>query len=282
MQNQSPTAVTRVAKRVCFSQESPEVKNESEASSSEGPEGFIRDQEYWFVDGNLILVAQNTAFRLYMGLLLAQSSVLRQKFSSAHLSLHEGTVTRTVHLPEPPHEWRYLLRRLLPKGTGIHQTTFSLRDDFPMISALLRLSQKYNITEVTAYAIDALKAIYCNSYDAWRIHDRAVCGEGYDLGETPGILARAIVAINFARLYNIPSVLPTAFYHCACLGGAIMKGYTHQDGTPEYLASDDVARCINGIQVLTAVSADHVQLLRSHLPAYRTCKYNGACRRLWK
>ena len=174
--------------------------------------------------------------------------------------------------------------------------TFEIDKDFPMISALVRLSHKYDIAVIKDYAIEGIKGVYTDSYDSWLSIDRSVCRDSEwtrpgerketNLWKTDAqrsrIFSQAIVVINIARLLNIPSILPAAFYHCACLGGAVVKGYTHENGLTEYLSEDDIVRCINGMQALTAAVADYVPVLRQHLPDHHSCRKSGACRRLWK
>ncbi len=178
--------------------------------------------------------------------------------------------TRPVYL-------QYLLNYL----SRSHKSTYDLRDDFPMISALLRLSDKYKMTDVTQYAIVALKTLFPESYNAWLDQNH-----GTGRGMPAAMLSRAVAAIQFARLFDIPSLLPTAFYRCACLGGAIVKGYTHPDGTVEYLSTNDLVRCINGMQFLTAATTEYALLLRNYLPhPGKKCKKGGpggACRALWQ
>ena len=41
------------------------------------------DDEFWFDDGNLILVARDTGFKIYRGLLAAQSSVFADMFATS-------------------------------------------------------------------------------------------------------------------------------------------------------------------------------------------------------
>ena len=35
---------------------------------------FVKSKDTWFPDGNVIILAENTAFRLYLGLLMKHSS----------------------------------------------------------------------------------------------------------------------------------------------------------------------------------------------------------------
>lgn len=53
-------------------------------SSSELEHAVLKDDdEFWFDDGNLILVARDTGFKIYRGLLAAQSSVFADMFATS-------------------------------------------------------------------------------------------------------------------------------------------------------------------------------------------------------
>ena len=75
-----------------------------------------RDSEFWLEDGNVVLVAQNTGFRVYKGLLAAQSPVFHDMFSAAGLQADERyDGVPVVPLFDSPVDLRHLLRVLLPK-----------------------------------------------------------------------------------------------------------------------------------------------------------------------
>ena len=79
--------------------------------------GAMLDQheEFWFADGNLILVARETAFRIYHGLLTVQSQVFDDMFASASSSTHESLDgCPVVHLSDTPEDLAHLLHVLLP------------------------------------------------------------------------------------------------------------------------------------------------------------------------
>ena len=79
--------------------------------------GAMLDQheEFWFIDGNLILVARDTAFRVYRGLLTVQSQVFDDMFASASSSTHElFDGCPVVHLSDTPEDLAHLLHVLLP------------------------------------------------------------------------------------------------------------------------------------------------------------------------
>ena len=71
--------------------------------------------EFWFDDGNLVLVAGDTAFRIYRGLLAVQSRVFENMFVSASSSndeLLDGCPV--VQLSDSPEDLVHLFRVLLP------------------------------------------------------------------------------------------------------------------------------------------------------------------------
>ena len=71
--------------------------------------------EFWFEDGNLVLVAGETAFRIYRGLLSVQSQVFEDLFASASSSTDELFAgCPVVYLSDSPGDLVHLLRVLLP------------------------------------------------------------------------------------------------------------------------------------------------------------------------
>lgn len=75
-----------------------------------------RDGEFWLEGGNIVLIAQGIRFKVYKGLLTAQSPVFGDMFSAKSLrsdEQYEGTPV--ARLFDSPMELRHLLRVLLPK-----------------------------------------------------------------------------------------------------------------------------------------------------------------------
>lgn len=70
-----------------------------------------RHPELWFDDGNIVLVACETAFRIYRGLLARQSTVFADMFAVSSSS-HEETFDDcpVVHLSDSLHDLEHLLR----------------------------------------------------------------------------------------------------------------------------------------------------------------------------
>ena len=78
---------------------------------------FKRHPEFWLDDGNLILVANdNTAFRIYAGLLASQSHIFEDMFAVAGLSADEVfDGCPVVRVYDTSGEFAHFLRVLIPK-----------------------------------------------------------------------------------------------------------------------------------------------------------------------
>ena len=81
-----------------------------------------RDKDYWFDDGNLILVSQGAAFRVYKGLLAEHSTVFRSMFHVAQGKhetddLVEGCPVVTLY--DSPNDLRELFQLIYPLSTNI-------------------------------------------------------------------------------------------------------------------------------------------------------------------
>ena len=73
-----------------------------------------RHGKLYYEDGNIVLVAEGVAFRVYSGLLAAQSTVFADMFVAAHPS---GTCDQCpmVKLSDSAHDLEHLLNVLIPK-----------------------------------------------------------------------------------------------------------------------------------------------------------------------
>lgn len=113
---------------------------------------------------------------------------------------------------------------------------------FPVLSAVIRLSHKYNVASVLQQALQVFTEF-----------DSIVC----NIARWPTYAAQfkdeqcAVAVVNIARLTDTLSLLPLAFYECCSLSAAVLDGWKREDGTTEYLSKDDLARCIRGRERLT-------------------------------
>ncbi|KAI0760096.1 hypothetical protein C8Q74DRAFT_1319353 [Fomes fomentarius] len=203
-----------------------------------------RDEEFWFDDGNIVLIAGNLSFKVYRGLLASQSPVFADMFSTGdpHAdSQIDGCPI--VHLQDTPQALRHLLRALIPSR---ERRVFKLPTkgdySFDQISALIRLGHKYQIEDVQHQALAVLQTAFPSTFKEFSNRDAS------SLFGPPPVRRKSsgIEAIHLAQLTETPALLPTAFYSCTILGEAVVDGHHREDGTVQYLSVEDLRRFIRG------------------------------------
>ncbi|KAI1795310.1 hypothetical protein LXA43DRAFT_992303 [Ganoderma leucocontextum] len=202
---------------------------------------FEPHDEFWLPDGNIILVARNTAFRVYRALIAAQSTVFEDMFTvstSNSDELFEGC--SVVHLSDSPEDLAHLFRILLPKSQRQYHSTE--RRTFNEVSAVIRLAHKYHIQDVQDQALASLQeSTLSPHFSDWYKSATLTSFKG---------LNQVIGVVNLARLTDSPALLPGALYICSHLGGKLVDGWEREDGTIEMLSVDDLRRCLDGYCVL--------------------------------
>ncbi|KAH9910838.1 uncharacterized protein B0H18DRAFT_405977 [Fomitopsis serialis] len=178
-----------------------ETDDATAAAQPSENEEFTRDQEFWYEDGNVILVAENVGFRVYRGFLAKRSEVLRDLFSVPQpLDGQRVCGCPIVHFSDNPIALRELLDVLLCGKR------YMLENDAELdcLSYRIRLAQKYGIGDLLEESIWQLKKHYPTTFSEWTDVQRHYS-------------PRAITAVNLARLTNTPSILPSASYVCCQL-----------------------------------------------------------------
>lgn len=118
---------------------------------------------------------------------------------------------------------------------------------------MLKLSSKYAVDFLRREAIDRLVAHFPARRKDFKIHGKFTPDGRYtlfigDLGTNISLrLDDSIAVISLARSFDIPQVLPLAFYACAQMRTVtIFSGCKDQDGKTWKLSSDDLRRVIVG------------------------------------
>ncbi|KAL1946218.1 hypothetical protein VTO73DRAFT_15345 [Trametes versicolor] len=212
-----------------------------------GVSKLARDTDTWLEDGNIVLVAGTRAFRVYKGLLAAQSSMFADMFFASRPQadeLFEGCPV--VRLSDSPEELKHLLDVLIP---NVRQRVYFPDEEhytFTQLSSFVRLGHKYGIVDVEQQALACLKTYFTNKFDLWE----SFCPGLFGYRHAALCLSSGIEAIHLARLTATPEMLPVAFYICALRGEAVLDGWTRADGTVEHLAPEDLRRAIKGFGTL--------------------------------
>ncbi|KAH9856168.1 hypothetical protein C2E23DRAFT_882282 [Lenzites betulinus] len=256
--------------RTSSSQPIPEVAN-------------TRDEEFWYSDGNIILVARNVEFRVYRGLLSDHSPVFKDMFSlpqpddasssALDASAAGPDLCPVVHLFDSPEDLRHILRVYMPRTDT--SPFLSEHPSFYMISAAARLGHKYQMHKLIEHAADYLKTHYTDDFDVWR-EQADYHPEGFED-------VHAIGVVNLARLIGEPTLLPTALLICCGLEShEIVNGFEREDGSREQLTMEDIGRCFAAYSRLTRESVRIALAGLSTLAVSPQCRTTPECSRVFR
>ncbi|PIL26446.1 hypothetical protein GSI_12204 [Ganoderma sinense ZZ0214-1] len=236
-----------------------------------------RDKDYWFEDGNLILVSQGVAFKIYKGLLAEHSTIFRSMFHIAQGKpetddLVDGCPVVTLY--DSPNDLRELFQLIYPLSTNVKFGT-GQKINISFISAIIRLDHKYELKGVYDQAMSYLTTYYITNFGAWV--------DGRNAAQWQPDPIHAIGAINLARLTNTPSVLPFAFYICATLGPDLARGFVRPDGSVERLTPDDMRICLE-VKARLATENTHTAFLLFRLAPQHCSHATGStyCADVWR
>ncbi|KAI0742417.1 hypothetical protein C8Q80DRAFT_1188230 [Daedaleopsis nitida] len=222
------------------------VKLESDPIAELG--GATEDEEFWFDDNTVILVAGQVKFCVYKEVLASQSEVFKDLFSlpqPPQLSTgdtHEAEDRRRpiVHLYDSPESIRHVLRVCMPPFPQKDFFVATAREpSFEEISACIHIGHKYQMTNLYEQSIAYLKRYYTDNFLEWEQLDTC----------TPAGFTRtdAIGVVNLARSTGELSILPAALLACTALRGDLVRGFLREDGSRERLSADDLERCVGAI-----------------------------------
>ncbi|KDQ56535.1 hypothetical protein JAAARDRAFT_58838 [Jaapia argillacea MUCL 33604] len=210
---------------------------------------LIRSADVWFDDGNVILIAESTQFKVFRGILSASSPIFQDMFSlSTEVPEESIDGCPVVHLSDTTADVSHMLRAL-------HDRRYFRDQGFQpivVIGAILRLGMKYNITHFVEDATARLQSEFPHSLGEYeKLPDGWVAIE-----EAPGNL---LDVIALAWETKMLSTLPVAFY-CFCLGDDfstyLLKGKIRSDHSTAILSSEDQRRCIFGKEKLIQLQAE--------------------------
>ncbi|TFK88107.1 hypothetical protein K466DRAFT_521356 [Polyporus arcularius HHB13444] len=245
---------------------------------------LVRDGEFWYEDGSIILVARTVQFRVYKGVLADLSPVFADMFSLPQPTSSLPAAPADcplVHLDDSPEDLRHILRALFPKKDTAFVQDEPSRRAYHTISAYIRLGHKYQVDTLFNQSLSYLKNCYTTDFEArqaWlKTNDGAQVP--FEWGRYYDSQVYSIGVVNIARLVQCDTILPTALAACCSLEvERLFDGFVREDGTRERLSEADLKLCLAGMRGLTlAVSAVVLKALAS--PSRRECKTKAACRR---
>ncbi|VDC03571.1 unnamed protein product [Peniophora sp. CBMAI 1063] len=175
----------------------------------------ITNPDLWFEDGDVVLVAGDTHYKLYANLLARHSTRFRTMFMETKLEAgdsyenFDGCPMYT--LPHEPEEVTLMLRRMMGFDRGD-----SLLDDIRTLETLLEMGTHYEVTTLREEALMWIQKLYPPSLFAFdqSIHARPALMSLF----APNVESPLDVDYHLARLafrYRLREVLPLALYNLA-------------------------------------------------------------------
>ncbi|KII86150.1 hypothetical protein PLICRDRAFT_700276 [Plicaturopsis crispa FD-325 SS-3] len=205
------------------------------ATSRSDTGGLQRSPDVWFEDGNVIVQAESTLFRIYKGILQARSSVFNDMFSFPQPSDQEtieGCPIVLVHDSAP--DMAVFLKAIYDSGfyERSSQTSFSVT------AGILRLSTKYDVAYLRHRAIHQLRDVHPTTLKEWddRTHIPLISD----------VATSHFAIVNLARETDVLMILPAALYRCSMHSVSdIFNGLVQPDGSRTELSQTDKLLCLN-------------------------------------
>ncbi|KAJ7218100.1 hypothetical protein GGX14DRAFT_517591 [Mycena pura] len=201
-----------------------------------------RHPDLSFADGNIAILTSSVYFLVHNGLLCRHSVPLQQaaKAMDQRIKL-EGRPVLSLH--DSPQDMLYFL-------CALYDGLFDLELDpqnFPMVSALLRLATKYQVNRLRGSLLRQMQRVQWPVRLAqWELRE----AEATNLnGHYDARLhyPHPILLINLAREINAPELLPSAFYDLSrCTVSETAAGYCDSQGVVHQLATEDLMRLLKG------------------------------------
>ncbi|KAI0761503.1 hypothetical protein BD413DRAFT_617026 [Trametes elegans] len=237
----------------------------------------VKDDELWFYDGDLVLDVKDSstrcAFRVYRDILERASIYFRRRASTPHL----GSETKLSEdgcpvwdVTEDPSSLKLILRMFFLGDDYFYAADEAIPVHFSTLSAIIRMSHKYDIPDIYEEAIARLKRFYPTNYYVWE----DIIGREAYVGSDPTF---AMEAVTLAHLTNEPSILPTAYLDCCLLEKSIPLRCSNGNETEyvhmlEEMSPMDLGRVMSGNAELVRIRGVHALALLRSVP----CEF---CRR---
>ncbi|KAF8209431.1 hypothetical protein K438DRAFT_1666173 [Mycena galopus ATCC 62051] len=234
-----------------------------------------RVEGLWFEDGNLIIQAGNTQYRVYRGVLAMHSPVFHDMFALPQppdSELVNGCAL--VRLADSEEEVTSFLKAILHPGFF---PSFPAQTEFHKIVGCLRLSHKYGVDYFRRRALVHLSSGYPTVLGIMNgmMYVGDLVGE---MLEHPVMDMRSwnsdnwgdtIVAIQLAREVDAPWILPLAFYYLAAayseVGASVFHSVSYNGGTVSLSTQDQHAFARGHSKQITGGTLDVLRFLSDPL-----------------
>ncbi|KAF8205575.1 hypothetical protein K438DRAFT_1964008 [Mycena galopus ATCC 62051] len=229
-----------------------------------------RVQDLWFEDGNLVIQAGNSQYRVYRGVLAMHSPIFQDMLSLPQppdSELVEGCPL--VRLTDSEEEVTSFLKAIFHP---IFFMPFPAPTEIHIIIGCLRLSHKYGVDYLRRRALVHLSSGYrtkLSELDAMAyIDDSDGSLVSFEMRSWPWAKqwAYIIAAIDVAREVDAPWILPCAFYDLATLYpgffvGDVQHGVVYNGLSIKLSASDQIAFLQGHMKQVVSSTVDILRFL---------------------
>ncbi|KAI0750312.1 hypothetical protein C8Q80DRAFT_1102077 [Daedaleopsis nitida] len=217
-----------------------------------------RDAEVWFDDGNVVVVAEHSAFRCHKSILSSHSVVFKDLFAVPQPpSLPSESTCPVVRVSDSSQDCRELLRAIYGGVNSFLHPAKGRAIPFPTLAALARLSHKYQLDDLLEAVVCRLQAVFTTEFKLWPARDNLRSEIMPQVGDC------AVEALNLVRLLGRTDMLPTAIYCCCLLEPEdLVLGTARSDGTLEKLTTGDLILCLHAQK---ALRDKHIELTLCYL-----------------
>ncbi|KAI0066329.1 hypothetical protein BV25DRAFT_1913082 [Artomyces pyxidatus] len=172
------------------------------------PEPLNHDETLWYPDGNIVLTAGETAFKVHRSILTKESKELEDILSAGSERLEEGCPVYAFE-DDSDKDLGYMLEFLYGLNRNYSQVK---RLPFDIVSALCRLGAKYKMQRVRDEAVSRLRACYPDTLAGY--NKMPFKGEKERPIEWTDGQDYAVVKLALQEDDELRSVLPLALYEC--------------------------------------------------------------------
>ncbi|KAI0315096.1 hypothetical protein OF83DRAFT_1133649 [Amylostereum chailletii] len=270
----------------------PPSKRHRAASTDENlPLTVKRSSDLWLSDGTIILRTSDhasnvqTLFRVHKSTLALHSTFFRDLFDGPQTAFDTAS-ERYDDLPvmdmadDPKDVDDFLKAMYFPRYTSRHLGS-TLQDldksAFPgMYGGILRLCQKYDAPDIRGLVVDAIRKEWPENLSIWdlRRQELDIARDGVEGNELAAITPKDVYpspaqAIRLAMDFDIPEILPVAFYDLACHFMASPRESGHNSVTLlAPLSSNELQKLIVGMSALR----DNLQNITSMNDGHDSCQ----------
>ncbi|KAL6298858.1 hypothetical protein BKA93DRAFT_743390, partial [Sparassis latifolia] len=122
-----------------------------------------QDEDFWFADGSIVLIAEHITFRVHQGVLFRHSNVFRDLFTVPQPESDFGCPV--VHLHDSLVDIQYLLH--IRRHFVRHEPML----EFSEVEALARLAHKYRLDKLRVDTLERLKAVFTDDFTIYITQD---------------------------------------------------------------------------------------------------------------